>query len=193
MIPNALTLTLAECCVVVVAAALAGALPAWTKTRCAQALGVVLLWLGLLGGLIAVAGRALSPAGTAQVVILSAALAAAACGACFRSSFADVLDAAGCSVVVALTAMFGVLLAGPVAAELPQRLLDTALLTNPIVATASALDLDILRTEILYRVSPIAHRSFAYPTWSAASIAFSAVAAAALAAAALLRRETVAA
>ena len=66
--------------------------------------------------------------------------------------------------------------------------MNAALLANPIVAVASAANIDLLRFEFLYQVSPIVHRTFDYPTWYLAVACFSAAALLATAGAAHARR-----
>jgi len=41
------------------------------------------------------------------------------------------------------------------------------LIASPIVSAASAADVDLLRTDLLYRISPLAHGRFDYPAWFA--------------------------
>jgi hypothetical protein len=36
---------------------------------------------------------------------------------------------------------------------------------SPIVSVASAVNVDLLRTDLLYRISPLAHLRFEYPVW----------------------------
>ncbi len=169
---DVLNLVLAECVGAVLVGAIVGASVTWTRTRALAALACAAVAVVCAVGAQLTAGQTLWGFGAAQLVIASATLASTAVGACCRLSFDDALDAIGCSVLVALLGLFGVLLAGPLAAEAPARLINTALFTNPIVATASALNLDILRTEVLYRLSPIAHRTFDYPAWPEATMAF---------------------
>jgi hypothetical protein len=100
-----------------------------------------------------------------HVTLAAAALAFAAMGALCGRLFADALDAAAASGTIALTVTFALLLAGDVAAQLPSEVLDAGLLASPLVAVASAANIDVLRDDTWYRLSPIAHRFFNYPTW----------------------------
>jgi hypothetical protein len=109
-----------------------------------------------------------SPIGTiitAHVTLAAAGLAFAAIGALCARGFEEVLDAAAASGAIALALTFALLLAGDLAAQLPTAVVDTGLVASPLVAIASAADLDLLRTDAWYRASPIAHRSFSYPLW----------------------------
>ena len=72
-----------------------------------------------------------------------------------------------CSVGSALLAAFGIFAAGPLAANLPTPVVNAALMASPIVSAASAADVDLLRTDLLYRISPLAHGRFDYPSWFA--------------------------
>jgi hypothetical protein len=102
--------------------------------------------------------------------------------------FADVLDAVACSVATSLIVGFGVFVIGPAASELPTRLLNLMLVANPLIATASAANVDLFRGELLYQLSPIAHREFDYPAWYVAATLYCVVAAAASLAAASAHR-----
>ena len=105
----------------------------------------------------------------------TAAIALAVFGALCGSTFRDPLDAAACSVAVVLIATCGLFALGSLSADLPTGLVNAALLANPIVAVASAADIDLLRFEFLYQISPIAHGRFDYPAWYLAAACFSLV------------------
>src|SRR4029434_6191515 len=91
--------------------------------------------------------------------------ALAALGVWCGSVWRDPLDAAACSVGIAMLAAFGIFAAGPLAANLPTPVVNAALIASPIVSAASAADVDIFRTDLLYRISPLAHGRFDYPAW----------------------------
>ena len=93
-----------------------------------------------------------------HAVLWSAALALAAFGALCGRMFREPLDAAACAVGLALLTAFALFAAGPVLDGIPTRLLDAALAANPIVATAAAASIDIFRMDLLYQLSPLAHR-----------------------------------
>jgi hypothetical protein len=103
-----------------------------------------------------------------RATLWAATVALAALGAFCASSFSDPLDAAGCALAVALVVAAGVLVVGPAAAGAPTRVINAALLASPIVAITSAADIDILRGNLLYRLSPLAHIRFDYPAWQTA-------------------------
>ncbi len=134
---------------------------------------------GFVGGsaAVTVAGfgttsSALSLVGTSHAILAAAALALAALGALCGRRFRDPLDAVACSAGVAGLISFGVLLAGPLVEGLPDAVINVALLASPIVATAAGAQIDLLRTETLYQLSPIAHRRFEYPAWQVATAAY---------------------
>ncbi len=99
----------------------------------------------------------------------AAAVALGGIGAISAAMFRNPLDAAAVSTAVSLVAGTGILMAGPVVSDLPLPFVESALAASPLVATASAARVDLLRTSVLYHVSPIAHTQFDYPTWQAAA------------------------
>ncbi len=103
-----------------------------------------------------------------HATMLSVGLALAAWGALSGTLFRDPLDAAACSALVSLTAAGGLLVAGAPVAELPRSMLAWGLTASPLVVIASASHIDIVRTDLLYQISPLAHIQFDYPTWSRA-------------------------
>jgi hypothetical protein len=109
---------------------------------------------------------------TTHATLGAAAIALGALGLLCGWRFRDPLDASACSVVIGLAVNFALLAAGPAAAALPTRLVNVALAASPVVATMSAAGIDILRNEVLYRVSPIAHLRFEYPDWSVSTTAY---------------------
>ena len=88
----------------------------------------------------------------------------------------DALDAAACALGVALIVGLGLFAAGPVLSTLPRSVLDVALVGNPIVASASAANVDIFRTEPFYRLSPLAHIQIDYPTPATAFVWYALIA-----------------
>ncbi len=92
-----------------------------------------------------------------------AALTFAALGAACARMFREPLDAAACAIGIALVAAFALFAAGPVLDSTPRWLLRAVLVINPVVATAAAASIDILRMDMLYQLSPLAHRHVDYP------------------------------
>jgi hypothetical protein len=99
-------------------------------------------------------------------VLASATLALAALGALLGTVFRHPLDAAAVAVGVALTAAYGVLVAGAAVGTLSTGMLKAALLASPVMTVATAAHVDLVRTDIWYQVSPLAHIGLEYPAWS---------------------------
>jgi hypothetical protein len=163
-------LPILESAVLVVAAPLCGVALATRRFRGAvPAVALFAVALAISGA--ATIAWSPSSATTMRLVLTSHAtlavigLALAAFGAWLGSVCHDPLDAAALGVSAALVAALGLFAAGPLVADLPAAILNAALSANPIVAAASAADVDLLRIDLLYRISPLAHRSFEYPAW----------------------------
>jgi hypothetical protein len=101
---------------------------------------------------------------TSHAIFWAASLALAALGAACAAAFREPLDAAACALGIALVTGVGLFVAGPALDEVPRRLLNVALVANPIVASAAAANIDIFRTDPLYQLSPLAHTQIDYPT-----------------------------
>jgi hypothetical protein len=130
-------------------------------------------------------------AGQASTLLVShatlwaAALGLAGVGALSAALFTDALDAAAAAIAIALLANAAVFVAGPLFDDAPGTVVSAALLVSPVAATASAANLDIFRNDTLYRVSPLAHMRFDYPSWPATIAAYLTVAITCLVATAL--------
>ena len=120
-----------------------------------------------------------------QATMASAALALGALGACAATLFSDVLDAAASSLAVSAVCGCGIFVAGAPVADMSTTALNVVLLASPVVAAASAANIDLFRGAFLYQYSSVAHRLFAYPAWYAASALYLAVAVVMLGAAVL--------
>jgi hypothetical protein len=105
---------------------------------------------------------------TSHAVLASATVALAALGALLGTLFSDPLDAAGIALTVALAAAYGVLVAGASVAELSPAMLTAALLVSPVMTVATAAHVDLVRSDIWYQISPLAHIRLEYPAWCAA-------------------------
>lgn len=104
---------------------------------------------------------------TSHAVLASVALALGALGAACRGFFRDQLDAAASSLVIATVAGGGIFVAGAPVGEIPATLRNAALLASPLMTMASAAHVDLVRTDILYQISPLAHVQVDYPSWAA--------------------------
>ena len=103
---------------------------------------------------------------TSHAVLASATLALAALGALLGTWLRDPLDAAAVSVGLAVAAAYGVLVAGAPVAQMSAPLLKAALLASPVMTVATAAHVDLVRTDIWYQISPLAHVQLEYPAWS---------------------------
>jgi hypothetical protein len=103
---------------------------------------------------------------TAHAVLGSVTLALAALGAWLGTLFRDPLDAAAVAVTAALAAAYGVLVAGAPVGELSAPILKAALLASPVLTVATAAQVDLVRSDIWYQISPLAHVRLEYPAWS---------------------------
>lgn len=83
------------------------------------------------------------------------------CAAMWR----DTLDAAGFGLVLAVLAAGGVLVGGAGVANASPRVLQAALTASPFVAVATAAQIDVVRLETFYQISPLAHMRVDYPSW----------------------------
>jgi hypothetical protein len=121
----------------------------------------------LVAGLIGMQPGSAAAIAIPHVTLWSATLALGAVGSLLATVCRDPLDAAATASGVSLVAAGGVLMAGPSVADWPTAAINAALQTSPMVAVAASADIDILRMEWLYRLSPLAHIRFDYPAWHA--------------------------
>ena len=112
-----------------------------------------------------------------HLTLAAVALALGAWGALCGAWFRDQLDAAAVSFVVPLIAAVGLLVGGASVADFPRPVVAVALAASPIVAVASAAHVDIVRMDLLYQISPLAHMQMDYPQWYSASGGYLAIAA----------------
>jgi hypothetical protein len=173
--------------VIVIAGPIVGVIAATNRANPRNDTGALVLrlcqWTATFATVAAFAAVLAAPSGTASSLIAAyltlgvAALAVSAVGAASAVCFDHSLDATSCALLLSLTASFGVLVAGPLVADASTSMVNAALLASPIVATASAANIDVFRGDLLYRFSPIAHSQFEYPAWPTACLAYAAVAA----------------
>jgi hypothetical protein len=86
------------------------------------------------------------------------------------------MDAAGVSLLLSLIASGGLLVGGASVGDLPRLVIAAGLVASPLVAMASAAQIDIVRSDLLYQISPLAHIQIDYPTWSLATVCYLAAA-----------------
>jgi hypothetical protein len=104
-----------------------------------------------------------------HATLIAVALALTAWGALCGAWFSDSLDAAAFSLVMALAAAGGLLVAGAAVADLPRPMIALGLVASPLVVMASAGQIDMVRMDLLYQISPLAHVQIDYPAWHRAS------------------------
>lgn len=121
-------------------------------------------------------GTTLRLATAAHLTLAAAALALLAGGAACARLWRDPLDAIALGLGLTCLVSFGVLVAGPLADILPPGATTVVLGASPVVAVAAAAEIDLLRTELFYEWSPLAHRRLDYPAWWAASAGYLTVA-----------------
>lgn len=160
-----------------------------TRRAIGAAVGTAGVWLAASFAFVSTFIDAPLPAAvTAHVVLASAMAAAAAVGAAWRVACRDSLDALAASLASIVVLTGGVFAAGRFTSEIPVALLNAALAANPLVATTAAARVDLFRTDLLYRVSPLPHVLFEYPDWQRSSTVFTALAALAIVLAVWRRR-----
>jgi hypothetical protein len=103
---------------------------------------------------------------TSHAVLFSATLALAGLGAWLGAVLRDPLDAAAIALTIAVTAAYGVLVAGAVVGEMSPPMLKAALLASPVMSVATAARVDLVRSDIWYQISPLAHVHLEYPAWT---------------------------
>jgi hypothetical protein len=107
-----------------------------------------------------------------HAMLWTIALAFAAMGAAAAAAIARPLDGAAAAIGAAVMAVTAVFAAGPALDGLPRRVLDGALVANPVVATAAGANLDLFRMNLFYQLSPLAHRQVDYPPVAVALAAY---------------------
>lgn len=83
----------------------------------------------------------------------------------FFSIFKNSTMSTGATFLVTITLIGGVILMNPIIewVSQPENVIHVTLLLNPLVAIASAINLDVLRTDPLYYLSKISVYQFRYP------------------------------
>ncbi|MGE3578394.1 MAG: hypothetical protein AB7I25_08035 [Vicinamibacterales bacterium] len=73
------------------------------------------------------------------------------------------LDAAGLTLIAVVAVLGGALALGPALPPVPVWLIDTLLRANPAVAVTATAGVDLLHSDLFYRLAPVAHWQFEYP------------------------------
>jgi len=117
-------------------------------------------------------GDALAFAARSHITLAAVAMALAAWGAVCGLWFHNAMDAVGVSLLTTLVAAGGLLLGGTLSADLPRSLVAIGLTASPLFVAASAAQIDLLHSDLLYQISPLAHVQIGYPTWTVATACY---------------------
>jgi hypothetical protein len=144
-----------------------------TGTTCVVLLLGAFVWTtaaaGLTGVVAMASGDGLStPLFAAHLVQGATALALAFVGALAAAWLREPLDAAALSLGLAISGSLGILAAGVMVERLPDTILGWAVAANPLLAISSAAQIDVMHTDWLYQISPLAHVQLQVPDWPAA-------------------------
>jgi hypothetical protein len=107
-----------------------------------------------------------------HITLAAAAAALAGIGALCAARFRNVLDAGGAALFTALVASAGLLVGGAGVGDLPGPVITAGLTASPLIAVASAAEIDIVRSDLLYQISPLAHMQIHYSAWSVATACY---------------------
>ncbi len=120
---------------------------------------------------------------TSHLTMWTATLMLIALGAVASVVFRQPLDAAAAAIVVSVLMSTALLILGSLLESAPGGFVTAGLFASPLLTVAGTGHVDIVRGELLYRFSPLAHIGFEYPTWRAASTCYALLAGAGLVAA----------
>ena len=125
---------------------------------------LMISWRAIPGGVVAAA------AGHAALLI--SMLTLASLGRLARGVFSNTLAAGLAGLVAAIVITVGPFALGPLLQDAPLSLCRVIFFANPLVNIASAADIDLLHVDVIYRLSPLAHRGVALPAWITACSAY---------------------
>lgn len=128
---------------------------------------LVFSWRGVPGGL----GAALS--GSIALAVSVAVLLQ--CGRAIGAFMGDELGAAFTAFLLAIALTVGPFALGPLLSELSPAQSTWLLIANPLVTTAGAAGIDVLHLDVVYQLSPLAHRGVALPVWTASVAGYAVV------------------
>jgi hypothetical protein len=173
--PDAVLFTTAAIVVAAPVAGVAIGAPSWNPTaRRVIAITASAMVCAAVSSLLTfawVAGRedALTFIAQSHLTLFAVTLALAAGGAVCAAIFRHPLDAAAVALVSSLVAAGGLLAAGATMADVPRPVIAIGLTASPLFAVASAAHIDIVRMDVPYQISPLAHMQMAYPEWASTS------------------------
>ena len=147
-------------------APLVGAAGGW-RTRHLAVVAVVFLsstvalaltWRHVPGGVLAAA--------SGHAALLVSALSLVCLGGALRVAFREELSAGLAGLLFAGAITIGPFASGPLMNDLPLNASAWLLASNPLVTIAAAAGIDLLHLDLIYRLSPLAHRGVALPAWT---------------------------
>jgi hypothetical protein len=109
---------------------------------------------------------------SSHLTLAAVGMSLAAFGALCGTTFADALDAAGCSLVTVLAASAGVFVCGSWLFAAPRPVVDAAIAVNPFVTIMAASQIDVARMSVPYQMSALAHVDVQYPVWTTACVRY---------------------
>ncbi len=121
---------------------------------------LMISWRAIPGGIAAAAS------GHAAFLVSAACLVA--WGRVGRPSVGSELTTGLTGLLAATALTIGPFALGPLMSDLPLGAYNWMLLANPLVTVSSAAGIDLLHLDLLYRLSPLAHRGVALPAWTTA-------------------------
>ena len=100
-----------------------------------------------------------------QAVLAGFVLAVASLSVFLMRSFRNAVDVAGLVYVTVVVCVAGLVFVGPIVSSTGgDGVVRAAIVVNPFVGVASALEFDLLRSEWVYRISPLGRRGLEYPS-----------------------------
>lgn len=136
----------------------------------------ILVFLVATFSLLAISWRRIpggvAAAASAQTALLIAVVALAQWGRVFRMAVGDDMSAGLAGLLVSLIVTIGPFTIGPWMRDLPVGAVEWLLLANPLVTVSTAAGIDFLHLDLIYRLSPLAHRGVALPAWTTACIGY---------------------
>lgn len=107
-----------------------------------------------------------------HVAFLVSAATLTQLGRLLRAVFGDQMRAALVGLLVAIGITVLPFALGPLVNPLSLRASTWLLAANPLVTVASAAGIDLLHLDVVYRLSPLAHRGVDLPSWTTACSVF---------------------
>ena len=152
-------------------APVAGAAGAWRHVGrpaivCATTVFLVTLallivsWRQIPGGIVAAA--------SAHAALLVAVAAMTQLGRIIRLASHDPLLAGLAGLLFSVALTIGPFVLGPLMSNVPLSAFTWMLFANPLVTVSTAAGIDLLHLDLIYRLSPLAHRGVALPAWTTA-------------------------